>query len=151
MFGKTRSLIAASVAMCLACCANSPAQTKPPASAPGDGWRLTFRLSGGFAGFDRKLELDNVGRVTATDRRIGTKTTKATAKELGAITSLIEDLKPMNRSRDTGCRDCIQYSLAVLKNGQTTTLQFDDTALRDSKIQGLVEALTSLLNRALTV
>jgi hypothetical protein len=122
------------------------AQTKPPAGP----WRLTFQISGGFAGVDRRLELTDTGAVTATDgRRVSRATTTATAKELADIKSFLPDLKSVRATFDKNCRDCFEYRLDVQMNGSTVTLRFDETAMDNRRVETIVNALTALLDRAL--
>ena len=150
---RTRTLLSASFALGVACCANllAPArQTQPPAAAASDEWHLVFRMSGGFAGFNRELELANTGSVTAMDRKRGIQAmTKASAKELAEITPFLADLKPGDARRETNCRDCVEYSLDLRMNGRSLALRLNDSALPGSKVENLVKALTNLMNRAL--
>src|SRR5262245_38941813 len=106
-------ILPAFFAISLPCCANllAPAtQTKPPGGPTVDEWHLVFQMSGGFAGFDKKLEVANTGSVTAADRKRRIQAmTKASAQELGAINSLLSDLNSLNPARNPNCRDCIEY------------------------------------------
>ena len=120
----------------------------PPAV---DKWHVTFDLTGGLAGFDRRLELADTGAFTAMDRKRGIQTmSMATPKELAEIVSFLPDLKSAPPARETKCRDCIEYGLAAQIGSQSMLLRFNDLALPGSKAENIINSLTRLLNRALT-
>jgi hypothetical protein len=116
-----------------------------------EGWRLTFHLSGGFAGMDRELQIASTGDLTARDRRRGTSiAAKAPANDLILIDALVTDMKSVDSGRSTSCRDCLQYDLEVQRRGETRGLRLDDMTLAKSGTGPLIKALTNLLDRALT-
>jgi hypothetical protein len=137
--------------MSLVCCANMRAPaTQTSAGAAKDEWRVVFRMSGGFAGFNRELELTNTGSAKAIDHKRSIQTTaKATAQELDEINTLLSDLKPIEVGRESKCRDCLEYSLDVQINGRPVAVRISDSPPAGSKLQNLVKALTNLLNRTL--
>jgi hypothetical protein len=107
-------------------------------------------MSGGFAGFDRTLQLASTGSATAADRKRGIQVmAKATAEEMMEIGSFIPVLKPGDPGRDASCRDCIEYSLEVQRSGGSVALRFNDAGLRNSRVQALVKVLTAVMNRSL--
>jgi hypothetical protein len=137
--------------MSLVSCVNlrAPA-TQTSAGAAKSEWRLVFRMSGGFAGFNRELELTNTGSARAIDHKRNIETTvQATARELDEINTLVSDLKPIEVGPDAKCRDCLEYSLDLQINGRPVAVRVSDSAPAGSKLQNLIRTLTNLLNRIL--
>src|SRR5262245_21631572 len=111
------------LAVVLACgCATSAGHT--PSGQQGGAvsrapWNATFRMSGGFAGVMRHLQVSSNGDVTAEDTRRATKVaTKATADELAALNSFIAQQKPSIRALSGSCADCFLYELDVDAGGR---------------------------------
>jgi hypothetical protein len=121
------------------------AQAQAPAnSAP---WRLEFGLSGGFAGMNKNLELTSNGSATALDcrKRIEAAGT-ATADELKQIRSFFSASIP-EISRNTRCKDCIEYSVDFQMGNKPVKLRFNDLA--PGPLQDIVATLTKVIDRVL--
>lgn len=134
-----------------ACCGCSTTQSAPPVSSPPLGsqpgsWRLVYRLTGGFAGFDRELALASSGETVATDHRSGNRVeARASVAELTRIATLIQDLKSTTSIRND-CRDCFDYHVEIQKPGETVILHFNDLALA-GKLADLATILNGLFDR----
>ena len=114
-------------------------------------WQLTLKLTGGFTGMDRQLELASTGELKVTDRRRETEvSTKASATELAQIASMVANLKSLDAARESTCRDCVQYGLSIRLNGRSLLLNLDDLSLVGNPAEPLTNALTRVLSRELT-
>jgi hypothetical protein len=151
-----RRLTCATAMAILATC--GVVETAPPAMPPAaqsaqpptaDSWQLSFQLSGGFAGVDRRLELASTGDLRARDRRRGTDVAARTPPDdVARIAALLAELKSID-SRGAGrCRDCLEYDLEIQRSGQSLVFHLQDTTLGSSGIAPLVKILTGLLDDA---
>jgi hypothetical protein len=139
-------------AVIAACSATRAApSTAPSAQNPSFApWNLTFHVTGGFAGLDRKLELASSGELTAMDRkRAMCVAAVAPASEVARIASLIADLPSVDSDRRNDCRDCLQYDVEIHVQGRSLVSRLNDMSLAASGLDPLVTALTALLNRVL--
>jgi hypothetical protein len=153
--GRAALRIAAASALLTVCSAGvwvvAAGQSSTPVPRAADGWRVILTLSGGFAGVDRRLDVSSTGELSAADRGRGASVSRlATAPELAEIGMLAASVKPPASSRrPTNCRDCFEYALEIERGGERFATKFDDTNLPASGFAPLVNALTTLLNRAL--
>src|SRR5262245_22140912 len=128
----------------LAACASSQTPTTPSQSSP---WTLTFHLTGGFAGFDRQLDLSSSGAATVVDRRRQvTRKAQVTGDELMAIASLVSDARTA-QVITPGCADCFEYDLDLLRSQSHVTITANDAGLTGSDAAPLLRKLSELLNR----
>jgi hypothetical protein len=72
-------------------------------------WRLTFSISGGFAGFDRTLELSSAGSAKAIDRRRTRQVDRQLSRdEIQEIDRLAASVTSFEGSARTQCRDALR-------------------------------------------
>ena len=122
---------------------SSPVPTEVP-------WRLQLRLSGGFAGLNRELELSSTGELSASDRRRDTHVTaRVSSDEIAKIGSLIP-ATPASPAGKSGCADCFLYDVTLFLRERSVVVRTDDISLAGSNIEPLVRSLVALLDRALT-
>jgi hypothetical protein len=115
-----------------------------------ENWQVTLRLSGGFAGLQRELELSSTGQVTAIDRKLNKQVkTEVTETELTEIASLVTKAQPYPSGRAERCRDCLEYHLDVRADSRRFSTDLDDTNLTSSGLEALIKALITVQNRAL--
>ena len=140
----------AALVVVLACgCMASAGQTSSPTRAP---WGVTFRMSGGFAGLVRNLQVSSAGDVSAEDSRRQVRVTaKTTPEELAALNAFIAQQVPSRQAVSGSCADCFLYELDVDAGGQRSNFRFDDATLMASGIEPTVRTLAAMLNRALTI
>lgn len=128
--------------------ADHPVPSSPDNQA---GWRLTFHVSGGFAGFDRQLELTSTGTATATDNRRKRQVAgQATRDELQVLDRLAMSAASTTAPNRTSCRDCFEYAIDLRLPGKSVMIRARDEGLADSGAAPLVRILTRLLDRLLT-
>lgn len=114
-------------------------------------WHLTFHFSGGFAGFDRELEIRSSGEVNARDRRRKLDIAgKASPEDLAELTARVTALKSGTTSRVPACADCLNYQIRVDVGGQKLNLDLNDLSVAGSDAEPLVKSLVRLLDRTLT-
>jgi hypothetical protein len=114
-------------------------------------WTVTFRITGGVAGFDREVTVSAAGGATAVDRRRRIeRTDRVPDSELSTIASLLPGVEPRNRDRPGSCGDCLAYTIDVQRNGRLITAHVDDMSLAASRLEPVVTALNRLLGRMLS-
>jgi hypothetical protein len=139
-------IVGAALGLCLACATAASTQPTTPSSAA---WTLTFDMTGGFAGLDRRLELTSDGSATVNDRRRRlTRAAKATDGELKAIGALVATVRSLD-SRAPGCRDCFEYALDLQSGGARVTVRANDTGMGGDSAK-LLDALRELMTRILS-
>lgn len=141
----------------LACNSGQHISAAETAASAGHTWSIELQLSGGFAGIEQRILLDNTGRLTSINKKSG--------KQLGARadTSLMtyadEWIKTRSMATTTqsvpnlpiGCADCINYNINIVSNDRRFNYRFNTLSLKSSPYQGLVSRLTAAaqqLNRA---
>lgn len=138
----------------LAGCLQTPFAPSFPAESrrgmSGD-WRILFKVSGGFSGLRRTMELSSTGAMTVIEQKSARQVVSLTPEdELAEIALFIENVKSLQLSgRVLTCRDCLEYDLTVRKNGQQFSIQLNDLSLPDSGIEPLINSLVNLQERAL--
>jgi hypothetical protein len=143
--------VVALAAWSFACSSQSSSATAASQTTGNNNWTLTFHLTGGFAGFDRALDLSSKGAATARDaRRQQQITAQVPRDELATIEQLIAQAKSTESQRRDTCRDCIEYSIDIDASGRRTGIRLNDTSLSGSEAAPLVEALRRLLDRLLS-
>ena len=142
----------------LSACAGMPASTPLPepvgtptsqssavCSAP-ENWTVQFNRSGGFAGFNQSMTLDNGGNLTVQSERPAVDMQKTLSDDqVKAITELLVDACPFDSGTDKGnCADCFLYDLDIQMDEHTYSVQASDITLSDG-MQPLISALSQLL------
>jgi hypothetical protein len=147
-----RPVIGAGLIVCCLACSSRAASAPSPAQRSGDeSWKVTFRMSGGFAGFRRELEVSSSGAATATDeKRRQRVTAQVPGDELLFIGSLVTAAKPSEASRPGSCRDCLEYDIEITSAGRRVTVRANDATLAGSDASRLVDALRRLQDRLLS-
>ena len=154
-------LFAWATGACVLACSGGPvtqpdsaSSVKPSATTASTAtWNLTFHLSGGFAGFDRELQLASSGELTASDRKRNLRTSaKAPSADLSQIAALLVDAKSVEPVRPRNCSDCLQYVVEIqeIQREKPLVWHLNDLNLESSGLGGLVKALMTLMDRALT-
>src|SRR5688572_29564767 len=116
-----------------------------------ENWSLTLRVSGGFAGLNREMDLTSSGSATVTDlRRNRQVRQQVTPEELLEIDRLIVAAVSLDAQGPTSCRDCLSYSIDLRRKEQLVTIRANDDSLSKSKNASLVHALSRLQNRLLS-
>jgi hypothetical protein len=114
-------------------------------------WEVELTVSGGFAGVERKLEVESSGRYQVEDRQIGEKVEGVLPQE--ALTQIEADLPAVCLAGDAGrppaCADCFQYSLEVTSAGAVYRVGLNDLSLPDSPAAPLVGDLLHLMSETL--
>ena len=138
------------VSLCaLECSARSVSPTASGQDTRGS-WHLTFTLSGGFAGFDRTLDVTSAGSAKAVDRRRTRQVDRQLSRdEIQEIDRLAASVSSFDGSARTQCRDCFTYSLDLERQGQRVTVRVADDHLAESNARPLIASLTRILNQLL--
>ena len=144
-------LCIAAPSLCLANCASGSAPQAPTAPTTSAAWSLTFHQSGGFAGFDRQLDLTSSGVATVVDKRRNlTRRGQASSEELQAISQMVIAVDPDDARLVPGCADCFEYSLDLQRPGSRLTIHANDSGLTPGvSPEPLVRSLNQLLTRLL--
>jgi hypothetical protein len=146
----TVSLVAyVAAAAGLAGCAVGSAQQPPTAPSQPANWSLTFHLTGGFAGYDRQMDLASSGAATVADRRRNvTRAAQISADDLKTINALVAGAHSTD-VRAPGCADCFDYTLDIQGASGPITIRANDAGMSGSDAAPLVTALSQLLNKHL--
>jgi hypothetical protein len=115
-------------------------------------WRVTFGLSGGFAGLRRTLDLSSNGELTAVDQKLGKQVSmKLPRVELDQLTALIVAACPFDFSiRALNCPDCLEYMLRIDADAGSFSIQVNDRTLSQSGLEKLISGLVRLQEQALS-
>lgn len=151
------------VGIILAACAVSPPPPNTPtpqplatptgsssaACSPPSTWTIQYNRSGGFAGFDETLILDNDGSLSVQSERPFIDEQKTiSADQVQAITGLLVQACPFEAGPTNGvCADCFFYNLNVQMDGRVYTVQASDVTLT-KKLQPLINTLSQLLQES---
>ncbi|HSB90001.1 MAG TPA: hypothetical protein VLD63_08265 [Anaerolineales bacterium] len=124
--------------------------TQPACEITGP-WNLELHLSGGFAGVERRLELDQSGAYEARDERSGRSAEGLVPADvldeiLGELPSLCS---APPQARPPTCADCFLYLLQGTINGTRIEMVFNDLNLAEHPAGALVGTLAGFLTRAL--
>ena len=122
--------------------------TSPSSSACGisTNWTIQFYRSGGFAGFDESLTLDNGGNLTVQSERPAVNMEKTISDDqVKAITESLAQACPFIFPVDKDeCADCFLYDLKVQMDGMSYSVQASDMTVAE-ELQPLISALSQLL------
>jgi hypothetical protein len=114
-------------------------------------WSIELVVSGGFAGVERKIEVDSSGEVQVEDLQTGEKVESTLPAE--TLQQIEDDLSGVCHASDAGrppaCADCFSYSLEVSIGGQAYHLVFNDLSLPESPAAALVQDLTRLITETI--
>jgi hypothetical protein len=147
------ALAICSIALVSLCALECSARGVSPSTSVQDArssWRLTFNISGGFAGFDRTLELSSAGSAKAIDRRRTRQVDRQLSRdEIQEIDRLAASVTSFEGSARTQCRDCLTYSLDLEASGRRVAVRVADDHLAESNAAMLITSLTRILNRLL--
>lgn len=136
----------------------SSAASTPPAVVAGEAqatpdsrnWTLTFELSGGIAGFMRRLRISSTGDLFAEDlRRNVAGSARAGSDEIAQLNSFVAAGHRDRKSRSASCRDCLEYVVDIDVNGRRSRLELDDLSLQDSDLTPVINLLSTLLDRTI--
>ena len=115
-----------------------------------DRWSLTFEVSGGFAGFDRRLYLTSAGLTTASDRRRRRDVTRQLSPdELTEIDRLVASAASLDTPGRTACRDCLTYAIDIVTPNRRVSVRATDQSVVGLDAETLVRILSRLLDRML--
>jgi hypothetical protein len=121
-----------------------------PFQTTDEGWRLTFTLSGGIAGLNRQLVLDNSGAATASDRQRDRQVRRQVSRDdLLEIERLVAVAVSFQMPAEDVCRDCLVYAIDLRVAGRTVTIRANDITLAGSKVGPLVRAVTRVQQQLL--
>lgn len=109
-------------------------------------WTIQFNRSGGFAGFDESLTLDNGGNLTVQGERPAVNIEKTISDDqVKAITESLAQacpfIFPVNKDE---CADCFLYDLKVQMDGISYSVQATDMTVAE-EMQPLISVLSKLL------
>jgi hypothetical protein len=109
-------------------------------------WDIQYNRSGGFAGFNQSMTLDNGGNLTVKSERPAVDVQKTLSDEqVKDITELLVGACPFKTNVDKGnCADCFVYDLNVQMDGQVYSVHASDVTLSE-ELQPLINALSQLL------
>lgn len=114
-------------------------------------WNLKYRVTGGFAGISRGVDLASDGEFAAFDEGSGAEVAGIVeADDLEAIGSLLAaTCLPAVVGRPPACADCFDYAITIKWDVEAFVAVLNDVSLPGSSLAPLVEELTDLLNRKL--
>lgn len=120
-------------------------QSNTACSAPTN-WTIQYNRSGGFAGFNESLTLDNGGNLTVQSERPAADAQQTISEEqVKAITELLVQACPFDIAKDKGdCPDCFFYDLNIEMDGLAYSVQASDVTLTE-ELHPLISALSQLL------
>ena len=112
-------------------------------------WTIQYNRSGGFAGFNETLTLDNDGSLKVQSERPSVNVQKTiSADQVKAITELLVRACPFEAGPTNGvCADCFFYDLNIQMDDRTYTVQASDVTLTKD-LQPLIGTLSQLLQDA---
>lgn len=115
-------------------------------------WRLEFSRSGGIAGEMKTMDINEDGSFIATSKGLQ-RTIEGTLStgEVGEIGRLLAEVYPFPPARPgSECRDCFSYTIRLDLGGRPSEITLDDSLLPNSRFEGLVGRLNSLLDSKLS-
>lgn len=141
----------------LACNSGQHISTAEAAASAGHTWSIEIQLSGGFAGIDQQVLLDNTGKLTSINNKSGKRhgtradtSLMAHAGELVTTRPLATTPQP-GQGLPIGCADCINYNINIVSNGRRLIIRLNTLSLKSSPYGDLVKKMVvaaQQLNRA---
>lgn len=149
------------ICIVLSACAGMPASTPTPeplgtptksastACSPPSNWTIEYNRSGGIAGFDQSLILQNDGSLIVQSERPPVDEQMTVPEDhVEPITDLLVQACPFEVGTPKGvCADCFNYELNIQMNGRTYSVQANDTTLTEG-LHPLINALDEFLQIA---
>jgi len=120
-------------------------QPTQAACSPPTEWKIQYNRSGGFAGFNESLTLDNSGSLTIQSEQPPANEQKTISDaQVEAIADLLVQACPFETDVDKGnCADCFLYELNIQMDGRTYSVQASDMSLTE-EISPLISELSQL-------
>lgn len=124
----------------------------PPSPEQSAAWRIRFKMSGGFAGIIRSVELSDDGLLRAVDQRTGRQSAiQISVTDLEEIRTWVMNAQPMPPlPRFSDCRDCLRYEVTIYRGNETITAELTDLNLDQSVLSPLINKLAALQETALS-
>jgi hypothetical protein len=138
-------------AFAIVACSNARSALEPTTQVPTARaeWRVTLRVSGGFAGVDKELQLASTADFIAIDRRRNLHVSgQLLPEEADRIRSLIDGAKSHDTARQDDCRDCLLYDIQLQTDRQSMAWHLSDAGLAASGFEDLVTSLRAVMERA---
>lgn len=112
-------------------------------------WTVKFHRTGGFAGLDETLTLDNGGNLTVQSERPPANAEKMLSntrvKQIATLLAQACPFEPVTAKNN--CADCFLYTLDVQMDEQTYTVQATDVAM-PKELSPLIDELSALFSEA---
>lgn len=109
-------------------------------------------MTGGIAGVERDLALDQTGAYKAKDGQSGRSVEGVASPDV--MDKILDELRSLchvsESQRPRSCADCFLYSLQATLNGQDYQIVLNDLNLMDSPAGPLVATLGGYLGRVLS-
>ena len=126
--------------------------TTSDTTSPSANWSVKLTLSGGFAGLNRSISLNQDGQAIYIDKRAKSRVEKQVTKaDLQTVAKLVKILSPSDETvrGPSQCRDCINYVLAASYDGTHIRRAVDTITVQDSDAKDLIKKLTILASEVL--
>lgn len=132
------------------CVTREPQNTYTPPELEPDNWSVKLTISGGIAGIQRNIQVNEEGKYKVTDERTGnTVEGELTGEQLTELEALVTAFEFSSPKTKSVCADCFVYDLDIQSGGKKMLAQADDVNLGDSGMGALVEFLRGLMDTAL--
>jgi len=114
-------------------------------------WDVELSVSGGFAGVERSLHVDDQGAYVAEDAQLASKEEGVlSADEMEQLLGLLPSVcEPYEATRPPSCADCFNYSLQATLQDAAYAFVLNDVSLAEAPVGPLVGWLSSYLNAVL--
>jgi len=134
--------------------ATAPSSRATPQSSSCDvsgTWDVELNVTGGFAGVDRRLQVDDQGAYEAEDAQPASKEEGVlSADEMEQLLALLPSVcEPYEAARPPSCADCFNYFLEATLQGSAYEFILNDLSLAEAPVGPLVGWLSSYLNTVL--
>jgi len=134
--------------------ATAPSSRVTPQAAScaiSDTWDVELTVTGGFAGVERRLQVDDQGAYEAEDAQPASKEEGfLSADEMQQLLGLLPSVcEPYEPSRPPSCADCFNYFLEATLQGSAYEFILNDLSLAEAPVGPLVGWLSSYLNAVL--
>ena len=119
-------------------------------------WSVEIELSGGIAGIEQQILLDNTGRLTSINNKSGKRLGARADASLMAYAGEWVKARPLATTNQPlhnlpiGCADCINYNINIVSNGRRLIIRLNTLSLKSSPYGDLVKRMivaTQQLNR----
>jgi len=115
-------------------------------------WRIEFRMSGGFAGILRSIELLSTGQMTVIDQKTNKQVTvQVSEMDMEKISSwVIQAQSAQALPRLSDCQDCLEYEITIHRDGELLSFWFNDLTLDNADLAPLINTLAYMQEQALS-